>query len=65
MNQKNFFITAAIIFGLVAILHLVRAVNGLPLVIGIWELPLWLSWIAFVITGFMSYWGFKLVRRKG
>ena len=64
MNQKNFFITAATIFLIVAILHLLRAINGWPLVIGSWNAPMLLSWIAFVIAGFMSYWGFKLARKK-
>ena len=64
MKQKTFFITAATIFLIVAILHLVRAINWLPLVIGIWEAPIWLSWVAFVIAGFMSYWSFKLAGKK-
>jgi hypothetical protein len=64
MNQKNFFITAAVIFLIVSILHLLRAISGLPLILGVWEFPIWLSWLAFIIAGFMSYWGFKLVRKK-
>jgi len=64
MKQKTYFIIAAIIFLIVAILHLLRAISGLPLIFGVWELPLWLSWIAFIIAGFMSYVGFTLAGKK-
>jgi len=64
MREKTFFLTAAIIFGIVAVLHLIRAINGLPLIVGSWSAPTWLSWIAFIIAGFMSYWGFNLAGKK-
>ena len=64
MKQKTYFIIASIIFGIVAILHLLRAINDLPLIIGIWEAPIWLSWVAFIIAGLMSYFGFKLMSKK-
>jgi Fe2+ transport system protein B len=64
MKSKTFILTAAIIFGIVAVLHLLRAINGLPLIIGIWEAPIWLSWLAFVVAGLMSYFGFKLACKK-
>jgi len=62
MNYKNYFFISGVLFGLVALLHLWRAFNSLPLVVGTWELPVWLSWVAFIIVGFLSYWGFKLSR---
>jgi hypothetical protein len=50
---------AATVLGIVALLHLLRAIAGLELVIGTYSLPPWASWIAFVGAGALSYWGWK------
>lgn len=33
------------IFGLVSLAHLTRAVMGVSVVAGGWEIPMWLSWL--------------------
>lgn len=50
---------ASVVFGVVAILHLLRAVAGLELIIGTVSLPAWASWFAFLFVGGLSYWGWK------
>lgn len=50
---------AATVFGVVALLHLWRAIAGLDLIIGGWTLAAWWSWIAFLFAGGLSYWGWK------
>ena len=62
MKDKTFINTAAVIFGIVALLHLWRAVGGLPLIVGTYELPVFLSYAAVLVTGYLSYWGFKLAK---
>jgi hypothetical protein len=59
MSEKIFVTTAAVIFGLVALLHLLRIVMGWSIVIDAWTVPMWLSWIAFVVAGVLSYFGMR------
>jgi hypothetical protein len=37
---------------------------GWPIVIDNWTVPMWLSWIALVIAGGLSYFGSSLVSRS-
>ncbi|MEK7519275.1 MAG: hypothetical protein AAB565_00595 [Patescibacteria group bacterium] len=60
MNHKKFSLVAGIIFLLIFILHLFRLIRGWDGVIGDWVLPMWLSWVALVITGYLAYKGLKL-----
>jgi hypothetical protein len=60
MSRRAYLLATAIIFSLVALLHLARIVFGWSAVIGGWSVPMWLSWIALVVTGTLAYFGFSL-----
>ena len=62
MEQKTFSVIAGVIFALVALVHLVRIYFGWSIVIGGWSVPMWPSWIAFVVAGALSYFGLRTVR---
>jgi len=55
---------AGSIFGIVLILHLLRIVTGIPVMIDIWVLPLWINFMGFVGSGFMCGWLWWLSFRK-
>ncbi len=59
MNQKTFNSTAGTIFLIISILHLLRIVNGWPASIGAFAVPIWLSWVAVAVAGFLAYHGLK------
>ena len=40
MNARTYCTVSAIVFAVVAIAHLVRAVQGMPVVVGTWPAPL-------------------------
>jgi hypothetical protein len=63
MNLKQYLTAAAAIFAIVALAHLVRAVMNWPIVIAGWIVPMWLSWLGFVIAGGLSYFGLSLAKR--
>ena len=63
MDQKNYLTLAAVIFAIVALAHLVRAVLDWPIVIAGWMAPVWLSWVAFVVAGALSWFGWSLAKR--
>ena len=60
MTEKTFSTIAAAIFGVVAVLHLVRILVGWSIVIDGWTVPMWVSWVGLIISGGLSYYGVKL-----
>ena len=63
MSQRTFTIIASVIFGVIALLHVLRIFLGWPAVIGGWTVPMWLSWIGLVVAGGLSYFGINLAMR--
>jgi len=63
MNRGIFCIVAAVIFAIVALLHLLRVYMGWPVVIGDWSAPMWVSWIALVVAGVLAIWGLAFAAR--
>ena len=55
-----FYKVAGSVFGIVGIGHLLRALLGWNLIVGPYDIPGWLSLVAFVFLGFLSYSAFKL-----
>jgi hypothetical protein len=61
MEQKTYILITSWFFAVVALCHLLRALFGWEVVVaGSWFIPVWCSWIAFIVTGYLSYTGFKL-----
>jgi hypothetical protein len=63
MTEKTFSTLAAAIFGVVAVLHLVRILIGWSIVVDGWTVPMWVSWVGLIIAGALSYYGAKLAMR--
>jgi hypothetical protein len=63
MSERAFLVTAGIVFLLIAFGHLARIVFGVPFIVQDIAVPLWLSGIAVVIAGFLSYEGFHFARK--
>jgi hypothetical protein len=53
-DYKNIHLVAATIFGIVTILHALRISYGSQLILGTWQAPMWLSWLAVIITGSLA-----------
>lgn len=60
MNQKNFSLTAGVLFLIIAFLHLLRIALGWHAVIGGVVIPLWASWLALFVAGYLAYQGINL-----
>jgi hypothetical protein len=62
-NRKNLGLrVATAIFGLVALVHLLRLFFGFQVVLGTWNVPLWVSGAAAVVAGALAIWLFRLSR---
>jgi hypothetical protein len=64
MDLRTFSITAGAIFALIALVHLVRIYLDWSIVIDNWSIPIWMSWIGFVVAGGLAYLGLRAVRRQ-
>ncbi len=64
MGQKNLSLVAGLVFLLVAVLHASRLALGWQVTFGDWTVPMWVSWVALVIAGFLAYEGLRLSRHR-
>ena len=60
MNDKVFHAVAGIIFALVALGHVLRIYFGWSVVIGDWNAPMWISWLAVIVAGGLTYFALSL-----
>ena len=60
MSQKTFSRIAGAVFTLVAVGHVLRIAFGASVVIQNTSIPMWASWIAFVVAWYLAYEGFRL-----
>ena len=63
MSSKTYFAVSAIIFGLVAALHLVRAIKGLSFEIGTFVVPIWVSWVGAIVAAVLCAFGVRLASK--
>ena len=64
MSQRTFSLVAGVVFGLIALAHVLRIVFGWSLTIQDFSVPMWASWIAIVVTGYLAYEGFRLAKKS-
>ena len=64
MSQHVFELIAGVVFGLIAIGHLLRIAFGVVFVVYGVSVPMWASGIAVVVMSFLAYEGFRLARKS-
>jgi hypothetical protein len=57
---QAYLVISATIFGLVAIGHLLRAINGWALAVGPITIPMSVSWIGSIATAALCVWAIRL-----
>lgn len=63
MGNKPFTTIAAIIFAIMAVVHVFRLVTHFQVVAGSHEIPMWVSWIGIVIPAILA-WGLYRESRR-
>lgn len=63
MSQKTFSLLAGLIFLVIALMHILRLIFGWHATLEGRTLPMWVSWVALLIAGYLAYEGFRLSRR--
>jgi len=65
MSPRTYLAISASIFALIAIAHLARLAIHFPVVIGSWNVPMWVSIFGVVVPGGLAWQGFRLAREGG
>lgn len=55
----KYVVVSGVIFGVVAVLQAVRALNQWPVVIAGIDVPVWGSWVATIVAGGLCAWAFR------
>jgi len=63
MKGRAYLLISGSIFGVVAVLHVLRLVNGWPFQVGPWVLPVALSWVGAAVAAGLCLWAFRLSSR--
>lgn len=63
MSKKSFSLLAGTIFLLVAVGHALRFAFHWQVVVAGWQVPMWISPVAFFIAAFLAYEGFRISAR--
>jgi hypothetical protein len=64
MSKQTYYAVVSVIFGALAVLHAARLYFGWEAVLGGYEVPLWVSWFAVVIAGYLSARGWMFVEKR-
>ena len=62
MSRKTYCLATAIVFSIFGLVHLLRIVLAWEAVIGGWTAPMWLSWLALIVSAMLAYFGFTHAR---
>ncbi|HVZ75847.1 MAG TPA: hypothetical protein VG934_01085 [Candidatus Paceibacterota bacterium] len=63
VRERTYVFVVGIIFAIVAIGHIWRIFTGADLMLGDWDVPVWLSWFGVAVTVYLSYMSFHLAAR--
>jgi hypothetical protein len=63
--MRGYLQISGVIFGVIGLLHVVRLLLDWPAQVAGWAVPLWISWVAILAAGTLSFWAFRLLVRAG
>jgi hypothetical protein len=57
--SNSYVVVSGVIFGVVSVAHLVRALGNVPVQIGAAAIPVWASWVGVVVAAGLCVWAFR------
>lgn len=63
MSKQTYYYAVSGIFLIIGVLHLVRALSGWEAVIAGITIPVWISWAAVIVAGYLAVRGFQFGRK--
>ena len=64
MRVNAYLTVSGILYGLIALVHLLRLLFAWPVTVGIWQAPVEFSWSGALIAGGLCIWAVILLRRR-
>jgi len=61
--RSKYVVVSGVLFGVIAVLQAVRALNQWPVRVGGFNVPVWGSWVAVVVAGSLCVWAFRSGRK--
>ena len=65
MGAKSYCLVTALVFGIVAAAHVVRALYGWSVSVEAWTVPVWVSWAAVPAASALCVWGIWMWNLEG
>jgi len=65
MRHKEYCAVSGVLFSLVAIAHLFRVVYGMSVHVDEFAVPMFVSWIGFIVPAALAIWAFRISRGSG
>ena len=62
MDYKKYCVVSGGLFGLVALAHLLRILNGLPVQVDTTVVPMLVSWVGLIVPAGLAIWAFRIAR---
>jgi hypothetical protein len=57
--SREYIIVSGIVFGFIALAQTARALTQVPVHVGSFEIPVWVSWLAAALAGSLCVWAFR------
>lgn len=62
MDKNLYLVVTGVLFALISLMHIARIVLGLEVHVGEWTVPMFVSWIGFIVPGLLSIWAMRQTR---
>lgn len=56
---SKYVVVSGVLFGVIAVVQAVRALNQWPVQVAGFDVPVWVSWVAMVVAGSLCVWAFR------
>lgn len=63
IKKKTYYLAAALVFALIAIGHGLRVAYGWEAVVADMVVPMWFSWAAVIIAGYLAVRGYQFAQK--
>jgi len=60
MGHKKYCMASGALFSLVALAHLLRIIYGMSVLVDEYTVPMFASWLGFVVPAGLAFWAFRL-----
>lgn len=59
MTRKKYCVVSGVLFSLVALAHVLRLVYGVTVQVDEFVVPMFVSWVGFIVPAALSVWAFR------